>query len=222
MKIEKGISNPEWDRKVWHFQHLMKIEFSAIEKMIFSQELSWRKIIKKTNDELGNLEVIQKAEFLMYVSTANHLIIRIQRNSTFVALFSYFEKKLRDFCKIISAQYPDFQLKPQSKYHECYGSLNNWLREESNGLKAYWKPIYKHNLTRNILAHSGGLVDPAERDKVEIENGLRLEKDSIDGSESIYIYNFHFLLSLKNRMQAFLIELINKAQARNEKLKKNK
>lgn len=144
----------------------------------------------------------------------NEIIItelqRIQRYSSILSIFSFYESRLKSICRLIENE---FEFKIKIKHLNNYeGDLNkywNYLSKvfeiQTEKIEPLFKPIHEQKKIRNLIAHNNGIIT----EKIELTQGLTLNKVGnnfqIEIDEEKYIGNL--LKNIEVFISALLIEI---------------
>ncbi len=204
-----------------HFEFDNIVAFDALKSLNFNQEKSLNKskedLNQKIQDFKKGLESLSEEEQDNYVFQKDYIneviineIQRIQRYSSILSIFSFYESRLKFICKLVE---DEFEFKVKIKHLNNFeGDLNkywNYLSKvfeiQTEKIEPLFRPINEHKRIRNIIAHNDGLIS----EKIEIGQGLTLNKVGrnfqieIDGE--VYINNL--LQSIEEFIVALLIEI---------------
>ncbi|GAQ48499.1 hypothetical protein VT569_02130 [Flavobacterium psychrophilum] len=209
-----------WDQ-LHYFEFDNIVAFDAFKSLNFNQEKSLNKskadLNKQIQDFKKGLESLSESDQESYVYQKyfiNEVIIneiqRIQRYSSVLSIFSFYESRLKSICNLIESE---FEFKVKIKHLNNYeGDLNkywNYLSKvfeiQTEKTELLFKPINEQKKIRNIIAHNDGIT----KEKIEVMQGLTLNKlgknFKIEIDEGVYIGNL--LQSIEVFISALLIEI---------------
>lgn len=209
-----------WDQ-LHYFEFDNIVAFDAFKSLNFNQEKSLNKSKADLNQQIQDfkkgLESLSESDQESYVYQKyfiNEVIIneiqRIQRYSSVLSIFSFYESRLKSICNLIESE---FEFKVKIKHLNNYeGDLNkywNYLSKvfeiQTEKTEPLFKPINEQKKIRNIIAHNDGIT----KEKIEVIQGLTLNKlgknFKIQIDEGVYIGNL--LQSIEVFISALLIEI---------------
>ncbi|PJJ07579.1 hypothetical protein CLU83_0761 [Flavobacterium sp. 1] len=209
-----------WDQ-LHYFEFDNIVAFDAFKSLNFNQEKSLNKSKADLNQQIQDfkkgLESLSESDQESYVYQKyyiNEVIIneiqRIQRYSSVLSIFSFYESRLKSICNLIESE---FEFKVKIKHLNNYeGDLNkywNYLSKvfeiQTEKTESLFKPINEQKKIRNIIAHNDGIT----KEKIDAVQGLTLHKlgknFKIEIDEGVYIGNL--LQSIEVFISALLIEI---------------
>ncbi|RZK02306.1 MAG: hypothetical protein EOO46_18645 [Flavobacterium sp.] len=195
-----------------------EIGIEAFNKLCSNQEESLKSTQKEFKEfvggELAKLHPDDQSSYYMQIFQRDEMIIkellRQQRYSLCLSIFSFFEGRLKSICSQIENKF-NYKIKVDDlNGNEDLLKYWNYLVKvyelELASLEKYFTPIKQQKIVRNLIAHQNGMPRGDQEKKINIVKGITLEK--YDNFSQIVITDPIYILDLLTKMDEFLKELL--------------
>jgi hypothetical protein len=201
-----------------------EIGVEAFKKLCTNQESSL-KITEQEFKELVNIEFStlkpeEQGSYYMQIFQRDELMIkellRQQRYSLCLSIFSFFEGRLKTICTQIEHDF-NFRIKindlnSNEDLLKYWNYLIKVFELDAANLEKYFTPIKQQKIVRNLIAHQNGMPRTEQEKKLNIVEGIQLEQ--YEGFCQIVINDPAYIINLLDAMYFFLKELLLAIDAR--------
>ncbi len=164
--------------------------------------------------EMEKLNPQERGSYYMQIFERDEMVIRTllrqQRYSLCLSVFSFFEGRLKALCEQIEGRFA-YRIKindlnGNEDLSRYWNYLSKVFELDMDNLEPYFTPIKQQKIIRNLVAHQDGMPRVDQEKKVNIVDGLALEK--IDTYSRILITSPSYILNLLDNMDVFLQKLL--------------
>jgi len=220
----------------WENLYLSELEneigIEAFKKLNKNQEESLKITQKEFNEtvskELKLLPDEDQGGYYMQIFQREELMVkellRQQRYSLCLSIFSFFEGRLKSMCDKIENEFK-FKIRiADLASHEDLSKYWNYLTKvfeiDTSKSEPLLTPIKQQKIVRNIIAHQNGMPSADQEKKLVIKKGLKLEKFEELDHRMVLISDPIFLEELLEKMESFLKQMLLDIDARYIELRK--
>jgi hypothetical protein len=195
-----------------------EIGIEAFKRLCANQENSLKTTEQEfkqlVNAELSTLQPEDQGSYYMQIFQRDEMMIREllrqQRYSLCLSIFSFFEGRLKGICSQIEHKF-SFRIKVDdlNSNEDLLKYWNYFIKVfelDVDNLEKHFTPIKQQKIVRNLIAHQNGMPRPEQEKKINIVDGIRLEK--YEAFCQVIIADPVYIINLLGVMNTFLKELL--------------
>ncbi|MBE5322170.1 hypothetical protein IM793_23660 [Pedobacter sp. MR2016-19] len=195
-----------------------EIGIEAFKKLCANQENSLKTTEQEfkqlVNAELSTLQPEDQGSYYMQIFQRDEMMIRellrLQRYSLCLSIFSFFEGRLKSICSQIEHKF-SFKIKVDdlNSNEDLLKYWNYFIKVfelDLDDLEKHFTPIKQQKIVRNLIAHQNGMPRPEQEKKINLVEGIRIEK--YEAFCQVIIADPVYIINLLDVMNTFLKELL--------------
>jgi len=227
MKIDfKNVYSFDW-QDLFYIELENDIGIEAFKKLIVNQEQSFLSSKKEFEDymegELNSLPDGYKSgyygQILHWDKLAIDELLKLQRYSTCVSIFSFFEGRLRRICELVETKY-NFKVRVNDLNNndntiKYWNYLTKVFELESKKPEPFLTPIKQQKVIRNVITHQNGIPTDVQLKQIYQVVGLDIVDDN---GIPVIVINNDYLYYILERTSLFLKAVLRSIDLRSNEI----